>query len=115
VGNIRVAREALTRLAEEVDVPTHDVALAVTEAVSNSVLHAFRGRDGGTISVRGRFYAGVLRVVVVDDGIGMVPNLDSPGLGVGASLISQLADEAKFKSTPNGTEVTMEFKSRDGA
>ena len=82
----------------------------MTEAVSNSVLHAFRGRNGGTIAVKGRVDRGVLKVIVADDGIGMVPNLESPGLGVGASLISQLASEAKFKSTPNGTEVTMEFR-----
>ena len=105
------ARAALTELARKVGAEVDSVALAVSEAVGNSVVHAFRGRDdgSGTISVRATARDQALLVVVADDGTGMVPDLDSPGLGLGASLISQMASEATFQSSTAGTTVTMSF------
>ena len=49
-------------------------------------------------------------VYVVDDGIGTQPRLDSPGLGLGIALISQLTDALEVR-TPleGGTELCMRF------
>ena len=108
-GSIKRARDAVAKLAERVGVPANDVKLAVSEAVSNSVTHAFRGRDAGTISVRARVERDRLIVVVADDGTGMRPNVDSPGLGFGRSLITQMAGDVRFDSSADGLTVSMSF------
>jgi anti-sigma regulatory factor (Ser/Thr protein kinase) len=108
-SSIKQARDAVAGLAERIGVPVADVKLAVSEAVSNSVLHAFRGRAAGTISVRARTDQGKLFVVVADDGTGMRPNLDSPGLGFGLSLITKLAADVTFDSSADGLTVSMSF------
>jgi anti-sigma regulatory factor (Ser/Thr protein kinase) len=108
-ASVTRARHALIPLARQVGAAAEDVALAVSEAVGNAVVHAFRGAERGTISVRGAVGPDALVVTVADDGIGMMPNLHSPGLGLGASLISRLADEARFESSEEGTTITMRF------
>ena len=108
-ASIKRARDAVSELAGRVGVPVADVKLAVSEAVSNAVMHAFRGRDPGTISVRARVDRGRLIVVVADDGTGMRPNVDSPGLGFGISLITKMAGDVRFDSSPSGLTVSMSF------
>jgi serine/threonine-protein kinase RsbW/stage II sporulation protein AB (anti-sigma F factor) len=39
---------------------------------------------------------GRLTLVVADDGVGMSPNPDSPGLGVGLALIERLAEHMEI-------------------
>ena len=108
-ASIKRARDAVSELAEQVGVPVGDVKLAVSEAVSNAVIHAFRGQDPGTISVRARVVRDRLIVVVADDGTGMRPNVDSPGLGFGISLITKMAGDVRFDSSPKGLTVSMSF------
>ena len=71
---------------------------------------AFRGRDPGTISIRARIDRDRLIVVVADDGTGMRPNVDSPGLGFGISLITKMAGDVRFDSSPSGLTVSMSFE-----
>ncbi len=103
------AREALADLARRVGAPEDDVKLAVSEAVGNAVMHAFRGREAGTITLRAQSEGDRLQVVVADDGRGMSPNLDSPGLGFGLSLITRLALDVHFDSSDRGTTISMWF------
>jgi anti-sigma regulatory factor (Ser/Thr protein kinase) len=51
-------------------------------------------------------------VRVADDGSGMAPRDDSPGLGLGLPLIRHLADQFDHRRTPggDGTEVWMRFR-----
>ncbi len=107
--SIKRARDAVAELAERAGVPVSDVKLAVSEAVSNSITHAFRDRDAGTISVRARTEGDKLIVVVADDGSGMRPNVNSPGLGFGISLITKMAGDVRFDSSPAGLTVSMSF------
>jgi two-component sensor histidine kinase len=113
--SVRQARHAVTSLAGAVDVPSQEVALAVSEAVGNAVMHAFPRGTSGTIAIRARVDGNELIVTVADDGVGMVPDLEQRGLGVGASLISRLSREATFESSSGGTTVTMRFNSTGGA
>jgi serine/threonine-protein kinase RsbW len=107
--SVGVARRAAGDLAERVGAPVSDVKLAVSEAVTNAILHAFRDRDPGTVSVSGRVDRGRLIVAVGDDGTGMRPNLESTGLGLGISLITKLASDVRFDSSERGTTVSMSF------
>ena len=87
-----------------------DVALAVTEAVTNAVLHAFIDREPGTIRVSAAAGPDELTVVVTDDGIGMRPRPDSPGLGLGLPTIGRLAALVDLRVPEGGgTELSMTF------
>jgi anti-sigma regulatory factor (Ser/Thr protein kinase) len=103
------AREALADLAHRVGAPIDDVKLAVSEAVGNAVMHAFRDGRPGTIRLQARRVGERLQIMVGDDGPGMTPHLDSPGLGLGISLITRLALDVHFDSSDRGTTVSMSF------
>ena len=94
--------------------PINDLALAVSEAVTNAVMHAYEGRPKpGNVTVcldiepdKNR-----VEVTVADDGDGMVPRPDTPGLGLGLPLIAQLAETFQVGTPPTGTgtEIRMTF------
>ena len=89
----------------------HDgVALAVTEAVTNAVMHAYRDREPGTVRIFASVGDGALVVVVSDDGPGMTPRTDSPGIGLGLSLIAQLSTTVEIDGNGDGTRVMMSFE-----
>ncbi len=86
------------------------VALAVSEAVSNAVVHAYAGRDDpGVVAVDAEICDRTLRVAVCDDGGGMRPRIDSPGLGLGLGLIARLSDQLELTETTPGVCVRMTF------
>lgn len=92
------------------------VKLAVSEAVTNAVLHAYVGRRTGQVRVAARIEHGCLTVEVSDDGSGMMPRLDSPGLGVGLPFIADTADALDISSSPRGgAQLTMTFELRQAA
>lgn len=92
-----------------------DVALAVSEAATNAVMHAFVDVEPGTVCIAVEPLHGALRVVVVDDGTGMTPRPDSPGLGLGLPTIGQLTESFDVREGPGGrgTEVRMVFAAPD--
>ena len=89
-----------------------DVRLAVSEAVTNAVVHAFREfRASGTVRVAVAVRAHEwIEIRVIDDGSGMTPHADSPGLGLGLPLIRHLTDRFDHRGAPGGgTELWMRF------
>jgi serine/threonine-protein kinase RsbW/stage II sporulation protein AB (anti-sigma F factor) len=92
------------------------VELAVAEAVANVILHAYRDRAVSALPGRVHVAAGVgsagACVVVADDGPGLRPRPDSPGLGLGMSLIAALCDELSIEHGRSGTRVRMQFLGR---
>lgn len=112
-SSVATARHAARHAARTAGAMQDDVALAVSEAVGNSVVHAFRFGKEGSIFVRAELTQEALVIVVRDDGVGMIPDLDRPGLGLGTSLISRLSKDATFESTENGTTVTMRFELKE--
>ena len=92
------------------------IALCVSEAVSNAVVHAYRGRRPGAIEVEVRRPNGYLCVRVRDHGRGLVPRVDSPGLGLGLPLIAESAASMEVLTPDNGgTELRMRFDLRSPA
>jgi serine/threonine-protein kinase RsbW len=85
--------------------------LAVSEAVTNAVMHAYvDAPQPGAVSVNARLDGDSLLVEVSDDGSGMTPRLDSPGLGVGLPLIAGTADSLDIDNPPRGgTVLRMSF------
>lgn len=87
------------------------VKLAVTEAVTNAVIHAYLEIEVGEVQLEGWREAGTLIITVCDDGRGMRPRVDSPGLGMGLPLIAQMADEVDVIDSLEvpGTRLQMRF------
>ena len=88
------------------------VKLAVSEAVTNAVMHAYLHDDEpGEVRVVTYLRGATIYVTVSDDGIGMMPRLDSPGLGVGLPFIADTADTLDIASSEGGgTELRMSFR-----
>lgn len=86
------------------------IALAVSEALSNAVIHAYAGDDRpGVMAVDAQMHERSLEVVVCDEGSGMRPRTDSPGAGLGLPLIAHLAEQLEVSDTTPGTRVRMTF------
>lgn len=48
-------------------------------------------------------------LVVVDDGLGIRPRADTPGLGLGLSLIAEVCDNLDVVQRAGGTTAQMRF------
>ncbi|HYF24563.1 MAG TPA: ATP-binding protein [Baekduia sp.] len=111
--NVAVVRHAVGGLGEALDVPDSvlsDMKLAVTEACTNVVVHAYPdAADAGPMILAGRTNGGTLTLVVTDQGCGMVPRPDSPGLGLGLPLIATLTSSLEIGSKGAGSELRMTF------
>ena len=110
VGDARRAASAAARRAGADDPVLDAVRLAVSEAVSNVVVHGYRGRASGAFVVAVEWERDELRITVRDEGCGMQPRADSPGAGLGLPLIANLAESFSVTAPPEGgTEVSMTF------
>lgn len=87
------------------------IRLAISEAVTNVVIHAYVGATApGPVRVAAHVEDARVSIVVADEGRGMVPRLDSPGLGLGLALIAHAADNLDVHdSDPVGTQLRMTF------
>jgi anti-sigma regulatory factor (Ser/Thr protein kinase) len=111
--NIAIVRHALGGFGEAFEVPESklaDIRLAVTEACANVVVHAYPNGDEGPMEVLAGMHGGELTVLVRDWGGGIRPRSDSPGLGLGLSLIAALAETVQLgRDDEEHTEVRMTF------
>ena len=109
--NVAVIRHVLGALAEALALPPaliDDMRLAVTEACTNVVRHAYEGE--GTIDVVVRPKGDELEVVVSDDGRGLGPSPDTAGPGLGLPLIAALADTLEIeRDRGSGSRLVMRF------
>jgi serine/threonine-protein kinase RsbW len=108
---VRRLRRAIASLAEDCGMDAEgiaDVRLAVTEAATNAVLHGYR-EAAGELRVTASVRDGELEIVIGDTGPGLVERPDSPGLGLGLSVIATLAEHLRIVSTSDGTEIHMAF------
>ena len=85
-----------------------DVRLAVSEATTNAVIHAY-AETPGELAVTAHRHDHELEIVIADTGPGLVERTDSPGLGVGLSVIATLAQDLRIISHPGGTAIHMTF------
>jgi serine/threonine-protein kinase RsbW len=114
---VPMLRRALAELAAEAGATVEQVdrvRLAVSEALTNVALHAYR--DGsGSVHVSADLAGSELWVLIADDGCGLRPAADRPGLGMGLALIADLTDDfAIVGRSSGGVEVRMRFNVRVG-
>jgi serine/threonine-protein kinase RsbW len=110
---VPLARRALAAVAATAGAAgdrLDEIRLAVSEALTNAVVHAYRNGDTGRVHVTAAVASEELWVLIGDDGRGLHAWNDSRGLGIGLSLISGLSDDfAIIQRASGGTEVQMRF------
>jgi serine/threonine-protein kinase RsbW len=79
------------------------LSLALSEALTNVVVHAYRDAGApGSVLLALSVSDGALLVTVTDEGCGFTPRPDSPGLGLGMGMMAQLADPFDVTARPDG-------------
>jgi serine/threonine-protein kinase RsbW/stage II sporulation protein AB (anti-sigma F factor) len=87
-----------------------DIVLVASEALTNASLHAYVGMPRGSMALVANLSSRTLRVTVTDEGRGMIPRTDSPGLGLGLGVMAGLTDSLELSSPGgHGTEVCVSF------
>ena len=107
----RIRNTAKTYAAERCGVNGElqsSIALAVSEAASNVVLHAYRDGDG-EIEFEADVEGDALTMRVRDHGVGVGQPSPNKGLGTGMRIMQGLAD-VHVDSDGDGTEVELRFQ-----
>lgn len=105
--NVGIVRHALGGVASAMRLDSARIGairLAVTEACTNVVRHAYGG-DGGPLEVDVRTGADALEVDVRDRGQGIQPRPAGESLGLGLPLIAALADRLRIAREGDGANV----------
>lgn len=115
IGVVRLAVASFaSRLPFTVSDIQHDLRVAVSETVTNAVVHAYP-RQAGRVVVETWVEAGRLIVTVQDWGRGFdpaavaEPNPDEEHMGIGLQIVRACMDRVEIESAPGrGTLVRME-------
>jgi serine/threonine-protein kinase RsbW len=114
----RLALAGLSRVRTLPDDTLADLKLALTEACSNSVRHAYDGGEGH-VDISFELHDDRLVVEVADDGTGFEPDgagkdedeeLTEGGLGI--AIIRSIADEVEIGGGPGGRGSRLRFVKR---
>ncbi len=114
---LAVIRRRLTGWLHAADVPDElaaDIVLVVNEACTNSVEHAYRGQDAGSMVLEVEAVESELHVRVGDCGSWQKPDADRGNGGRGMILIKALSDSVALNRTPDGTTVDIGFRLQTG-
>jgi serine/threonine-protein kinase RsbW len=110
----RLALTGLSRLRPLPDETLADLKLALTEACSNSVRHAYADREG-SVEILYELHEDRLVIEVLDEGEGFeageteqdAGELSEGGLGI--AIIRAIADEFEVGERPGGTGSRLRF------
>lgn len=112
----RLALTGLSRLRPVGDETLADLKLALTEACSNSVRHAYASDEHGHVEISYELAADRLAIEVVDDGEGFDPAAEVDGDGgelteggLGISIIRSIADEFELDSSAGSRGSRLRF------
>jgi anti-sigma regulatory factor (Ser/Thr protein kinase) len=116
--NVAIVRHAFGAFGETYEIDAQllaDIRLAVTEACTNVVVHAYPDGEEGSMEMLAKLVDDELTVIVRDEGCGIVPRPESPGLGLGLPLIASLAESVQLgRDDRERTEVRMIFSLSGG-
>ena len=113
-SSVAPLRRAVAALAQEGGFGqerVEDITVALSEVLTNVVVHAYRGRgEPGPVALAAALDGDALQVTVGDEGVGFSRRNDSPGLGLGLALVKAVADEIAISpARPSGTIVALRF------
>jgi serine/threonine-protein kinase RsbW len=112
----RLALTGLSRLANFSDEVLADLKLALTEACSNSVRHAYTENEGGVVHIVYDLAPDRLVIEVTDEGGGFDPEDAASGEedltegGLGIAIIRAIADEVEIGTRENGKGSRLRFE-----
>ena len=112
----RLALTGIARLRSLSDELVADLKLALTEAASNSVRHAYGDEDVGVVEISYELLPDRLVIEVTDEGEGFdladsrdgPPELSEGGLGI--AIIRAIADEVEIGVQPGGRGSRLRFE-----
>jgi serine/threonine-protein kinase RsbW len=112
----RLALTGISRLRPLSDEVLADLKLALTEAASNAVRHAY-GEDDGVVQIVYELHDDRLVIEVTDEGEGFDPTEEVAGGdpaslsegGLGIAIIRSIADELEIGPQPNGKGSRLRF------
>ncbi len=110
--NLGAVRRAVTDFAASLGLDDNtlaDLRLAVNEACSNVVRHAYEHENGGAMKIEARPIGGFLVVVVRDNGRGLSRASSNPGSGLGLRVASAVSNSFEVRQKTAGTEVRLAF------
>jgi stage II sporulation protein AB (anti-sigma F factor) len=85
------------------------VRLVVSEAVTNSIRHAYPDEEG-TVHVMSAVAGGELWVLIIDQGCGLRADTPNPGLGLGLKIMERMSDSFMLvERAAGGLEARMQF------
>ena len=113
----RLALTGIARVRDFSDEVLADLKLALTEAASNSVRHAYAGDDhAGVVEISYELLPDRLVIEVTDEGEGFDP-ADAEGLpeelsegGLGIAIIRAIADEVQIGAQADGKGSRLRFE-----
>jgi serine/threonine-protein kinase RsbW len=112
----RLALTGIARVRSLSDETLADLKLALTEAASNSVRHAYEEDHAGVVQISYELLPDRLVIEVTDDGGGFDPaeakgapeELSEGGLGI--AIIRAIADEVEIGRQPDGKGSRLRFE-----
>ena len=112
----RLALTGIARLRELSDELLADLKLALTEAASNSVRHAYGDEVVGVVEISYELFSDRLVIEVTDEGDGFdlakteghLDELSEGGLGI--AIIRAIADEVEIGAQPGGKGSRLRFE-----
>lgn len=109
----RLALTGISRLRPLSEEVLADLKLALTEAASNSVRHAYRD-EGGLVEIVYELHPDRLEIEVADEGSGFQFDNESPAEslsegGLGIAIIRAIADDLQIGPRPDGTGSRLRF------
>jgi serine/threonine-protein kinase RsbW len=111
----RLALTGISRVQPFVEEELADLKLALTEAVSNSVRHAYGDGETGFVEIAYELHPDRIAIEVVDDGEGFDPELEVDGDGelteggLGIAIIRAIADEFELDASPQRRGSRLRF------
>jgi anti-anti-sigma factor len=126
-GQLGRVRDFIVNVCEEADFSTREVSntkLAVDEACTNIIKHAYSGRrEGGDITVVAEIESGKIKIHLKDRGRHFdFSSVKDPDLdqyvetgkkgGLGVFLINRLMDAVEYRANPDGNELILTKRSQ---
>lgn len=112
-GQLAGIRHRLADWLRAADVPDPllgDIVLVVSEACTNCVEHAYRGRVGGTLQLDVDISDGAVQARVADSGSWKTPAARPVNGGRGLILMRAISDAVVLDNRANGTTVDLTFR-----
>jgi len=128
VQHVAAAVRCLCGQLELADAKPSSVELAVVEAVTNSIKHAYRSESGNSVDVAFEYNSECLNIRIKDYGVPMssscvgrlassvsMPHLnvaknDLPESGWGLELLKTICDEVSYQSLQSSNTLSLSFK-----